>query len=115
MIFVNEDYSNFKYLVSASDNYFILTNQRSATGTWQEPETIDIIYQYIKPSIYTIESTKSITDTRTFQQVEITSNIENRADFNDILNSYFIILFFFLFLLNGFTRFAKKGGIFFGT
>ena len=115
MIFVNEDYSDFKYLVSASDNYFILTNQPSANGTWQEPETIDVIYQYINPSIYTIESTQSISNIRSFQKVAITSNIENRADFNDILNSYFIILFFFLFLLNGFTRFAKKGGIFFGS
>lgn len=115
MIFVNDDYLDFKYLVSVSDNYFILTNQRSASGTWQEPETIDVIYQYIKPSIYTIESTQSITSSRTFTPIEITNNIENRADFNDIINSYFIILFFFLFLLNGFTRFAKKGGIFFGS
>lgn len=115
MIFVNEEYSDFQYLVSVSDNYFILTNQRSSSGTWQDPETIEIIYQYIYPSIYTIEATQSITNTRTFEKIDITSNIENRADFNNILNSYFIILFFFIFILNGFTRFAKKGGIFFGN
>ena len=115
MIFVDKEYSDYQYLVSASDNYFILTNQRTASGTWQEPETIDIIYQYINPSIYVIESTQSITNTRTFQKVDTTSDVENRSDFNNILTSYFIVLFFILFLLNGFTRFAKKGGIFFGN
>lgn len=115
MIFVNEQYSDFNYLVSTHDNYVVLTNVRSAYGTWQDPQYIDVIYQYFYPSIYTIETTQSITSEKTFDKIDTTSNIENRADFNFILSSYFIILFFVIFLLNAFTRFARKGGIFFGS
>lgn len=115
MIFVNEQYSDFNYLVSTQDNYVVLTNVRSAYGTWQDPQYIDVVYQYFYPSIYSIKGTQSITSEKIFDKIDTTSNIENRADFNFILSSYFIILFFIIFLLNAFTRFVRKGGVFFGS
>lgn len=113
-MFVNEGYENYKYLVKASDNYIILSNDNYASGTWENPDSINIIYQYIKPSILTIEGQMEFTNEETFERVETTSNYWDRGDACELTIAGLGILFFILFIINALTRFVRKGGIFFG-
>ena len=80
-MFVNEDYQNYKYLVKASDNYVVLSNSRFIDGSWDSPDTINVIYQYIKPSWLTIEDTYTSSSSYTFKQVDIDSEFTSRADY----------------------------------
>lgn len=113
-MFVNKDYLNYKYLIDSSDNYVILTNKHSVNGSWQTPEEIDVIYQYLKPSFLTLETTQTFSSVRDFEQIDVNNNFFSRADCLDIIKVQIMIIFFILFLFNGLTRFVKKGGIFFG-
>ena len=114
-MFVNEDYEDYNYLVSASDNYVILTNRSSVNASWDNPKSIPIIYQYLNPSFVTIEGSRSYTNNTYFNQVETSQSFYSRADCCNILIVQFIIIFFLIFILNGLTRFVKKGGVFFGS
>lgn len=114
-MYVNEGYENYKYLVEASDNYIILSNVSYADGSWDAPDTVDVIYQYIKPSILTIESKIRYTTTKEFVKIEQTDNYWNRGDACEITIAGFIMLFFIMFIINGLTRLVRKGGVFFGS
>lgn len=114
MIFVNEGYNRYKYVVEMNDNYIVLTNQRTVTADWQNPEQIDVIYQYFYPSTQTIENTRNYTSNNTFTEIETTDDFYYRADAPIIMTIGMIMTFFFIFILNGMTRIGKKGGIFFG-
>lgn len=113
-MFVSNDYKNYKYVVETSDNYLVLTNQSSINASWESPRTINVVYQYLEPSFLTIESTRTYSSSRSFDQVETSQSFYSRADFPEILVCQFLIIFFCLFVINGITRFVKKGGIFFG-
>lgn len=115
MIFVNEDYTNYKYLVEVSDNYIVLTNSSNVNGEWQNPDTINVIYQFIKPSTLTIEGTRTYTSTQSFNRVEVSDDYWTRGDVPEILSISLMVTFLFVFILNGLTRILKKGGIFFGN
>lgn len=114
MIFVNDGYENYKYLVEASDNYVILSNDNYASGSWDNPDKIDVIYQYLKPSILTVETEMSFTREQTFERVEITTEYWQRADCPELTCASLAMLLFILFIINALTRFVKKGGVFFG-
>ena len=113
-MFVNEDYSNYKYIVSASDNYVILTNRRTVNGSYLAPETISIIYQYLNPSFITIEGTRTVNSSVTYEPIDISNSFFARADCLDIIKVQFILILFIAFLFNGLTRFVRKGGVLFG-
>ena len=114
-MFVNENYSNYKYLVSVADNYVVLSKTSSVTADWQNPKTIDIIYQYINPSFLVIEDTRSFSSSQTFERIETSHSFFARADSLDLIKVQVILIFMILFFLNGITRFVKKGGVFFGS
>ena len=114
-MFVNEDYSNYKYLVSVSDNYVVLTNRHSVSADWQNPQNINVIYQYFKPSFVTIESTRTVNSSVVYEQVDISDSFYSRADCIDIIFAQFLVIFFVAFIFNGLTRFVKKGGALFGS
>lgn len=114
-MFVNEGYENYKYLVEASDNYIILSRDSYVDGTWDNPDTIDVIYQYIKPSILTIESELTYTTSKDFVKIEQSQNYWERGDNCEIILASFTMLFFILFIINALTRLVRKGGIFFGS
>lgn len=114
MIYVPEDYGNYKYLVDHSDNYVVLSNSRSVSGTYNEPDSADVIIQYFKPSTYTITSSINFYNSREFETVDVSSDFYDRADCPSIMNTIYLSIFFILFILNGLTKFVKKGGIFFG-
>lgn len=115
MMFVNQEYNRYKYLVEVSDNYIVLTDSRAVAGDWQTPVTIDIIYQYIEPSTLVIESERTFTNNRTFTEIEVSNNYWDRADSIKITNGSILMLFMMIFFINGLTRIFKKGGIFFGN
>lgn len=114
MVYVDENYNNYKYLVRASDNYIILTNQRNAGYTDNyNAEEIDVIYQYISPSTMVIESTETIRGYTEFTEVENrTSEFWERGDISNISTVVAIITILTCFVINGVTKIFIKGGMF---
>lgn len=111
-MFVNEDYLNFKYVVSVSDNYIVLTNQRSVSADWQNPQSIDVIYQYLKPSFLVIEGERTFNNSQTFEQISVTDNDFYRADYCDILTSAMLFISVVVFtVINSISRLVHKGGL----
>lgn len=113
-MFVNEGYEDYCYLVSANDNFVVLTDTPRVTASFDSPRTIDVIYQYINPSTITIETTNTYRTSAEFAEVDVDSSFYSRADCPSIINSSLFLIFTALFLFNGVTRFIKKGGIVFG-
>lgn len=113
-MFINENYKNYKYVVGNSDNYLVLSKQPSVTADWNNPKTIDVVYQYLSPSFVSFEATRTFTANTYFSEIETSQSFFARADCNQIILSQFLIIFFVVFVLNGLTRFVKKGGVFFG-
>lgn len=114
-MFVNSQYLNYKYLVSCNDNYIVLTNQKRVYGDFENIDDIDIIYQFLKPSFLTLEGTMSFSESKSFSEIDIDNNFFSRSDCNEILLSSFIIILISIFILNGLSRFIKKGGVIFGN
>lgn len=113
-MYVPEDYASYKYVVSYHDNYIVLTNRSSISASWDNVQTVPIIYQYFKPSTYTFDGFTTFNSSRSFEEIEISHSEFDRADYPEILQSQFFVIFFILFILNGLTKFVKRGGIFFG-
>lgn len=113
-MFVNEGYENYKYLIEISDNYIVLSNEAYANGTWDNPDRIDVIYQYVKPSTLTVESELVYTTEKDFIRIEQSNNYWDRGDACEITIATFSVIWFILFVINALTRFVKKGGVFFG-
>lgn len=111
-MFVNEDYSNYKYLVNVSDNYVTLTNTSSVNGSWQDPQEYDVIYQFLSPSTLVIEDTKTTSSQLQFERVDVSSDFWERADSPMIFSVSVLVLFCVCFICNIFTRIVKRGGIF---
>lgn len=115
-MFVDSDYQNFKYVVSVSDNYVVLTNHRTVTADWTNPTTIDVIYQYLKPSFLVIEGERTFTSSQEFTQVDVTDDDTFRADYSDYFNSAMLFLFVICFtVINSISRLVKKGGVIHGN
>lgn len=111
-MFVNEDYENYRYLVSASDNYYILTNSRYIDGSFDSPDEINIIYQYIKPSFLTIPSTYTSYRYEEFTRVDnLTSDFKERGDYIDIIIGCTIVVILAMFIFKQVTRLFVKGGV----
>lgn len=115
MMYVNEEYSQYKYVVGISDNYLILAKQPNVVADWNNPKTIDVVYQYLNPSFLTVEATRTFTSTTVFSEVETSQSFFARADSLDLIKVQMIVIFFVIFVLNALTRFVRKGGVFFGS
>lgn len=113
-MFVNSEYLNYDNIVEIGDNFVCLTKVSSVSADWQNPSTIDVIYQYNFPSILTIETERTFNSSQYFPSVETSDNFFDRPDCPQIISCELAVIFFILFVLNGLTRFVKKGGIFFG-
>lgn len=114
-MFVNSDYLDFDNIVEISDNYVCLSKRSSVTADWQNPTTIDVIYQYSYPSILTIESERTFNSSQNFYPADVTDDFFERSDAPIIIVCELIVIFFILFVLNALTRFVRKGGVFFGS
>lgn len=113
-MFVNSDYLNYDNVVEYSDNYVCLAKTSGVSADWQNPVTIDVVYQYFYPSTLTIEGERRFTSSQDFDYIDVTDNFWERADCPIIFIAGFILTFFLILILNGFTKIGKKGGIFFG-
>lgn len=113
MLFVKEGYENYKYLVSVSDNYVVLTNQSKAGGG-NEYETIDVIYQYIVPSELVIKGERQVWSETTYKRIETSKNYWDRADVCNIHITAMSITLLALFVINIVTKLVCKGGLVFG-
>lgn len=111
MIYVNDNYKNYKYLVEVSDNYVCLSDTRIVSADWQNPVTIDVIYQYLSPSTYVIEGTKTYTSERSFDTIETSQEFWDRSDSSNIFNCGLVMTFFALFIINQLTKIVKRGGL----
>lgn len=114
-MFVNSDYLDYKYIVDVSDNYVCLAKRSFVSADWQNPTTIDVIYQYICPSIMTVEAKRTFSDSQQFSLADVSDNFFERADCPQIITCELAVIFFILFVLNALTRFVRKGGVFFGS
>lgn len=110
-MFVNEDYLNYKYLVSVSDNYVVLTNRSSISADWQNPKEYNVIYQYFNPSYLTLEATRTTSQSLSFNQIDVSNSFWDRADCHFILLSVFILVLLIMFVVNQVTEFITKGGL----
>lgn len=114
MMFVNEEYSNYKYVVGISDNYLILAKQREVNASWDNPKTIDVVYQYLNPSFLSVPATRTFSSATSFSEIETSQSFFARSDSLDLIKVQVILIFMILFFLNGLTKFVHKGGVFFG-
>lgn len=114
-MFVNSDYLDYRYIVDVSDNYVCLAKTSSVSADWQNPITIDVIYQYLNPSIMTLESSMTFSNSQQFSLVDVSDNFFERSDCPQIISCQLAVIFFILFVLNALTRFVRKGGVFFGS
>lgn len=110
-MFVNEEYKNYKYLVSASDNYVILTNRRVVNADWNNPVTYDVVYQYFDPSYINIEATRTTSSSITFPEVEISQDFWDRPDCSELCTAIFIIVLLLITVINSITEFVQRGGL----
>lgn len=112
MLYVPDE--NYRYLISSSDNYVVLTNVPSANGSYNNPDYIDTLTVYLKPSTFSFYDEKGYTSTRTFIQVEVSDSFWNRGDVPEILCGFGVLLFLLLLILNIFGKLLRPGGVFFG-
>lgn len=112
MLYVNEGYENYKYIVSVSDNYIILTDRKNVTADWTNPVDIPIIYQYFIPSNCTIETTRTVSSNQSYSTVDISTDYWDRADCSLISTCIFFLILLFIVICNSITEFVEKGGIF---
>ena len=113
MLYVKDGYEDYQYIVSQSDNYIILTNQATAGGE-DRYETIDIIYQYLKPSELVIEGEKQVWNYTEYQKIETTQNYWERADIHDIHITAMSIVILTLSIVNIVTKLVCRGGLVYG-
>lgn len=111
-MFVNEGYENYKYFVNASDNFVVLTNKSYVNADYNNPQEINVIYQYFNPSYITIEGKQTIRTSTSYIQVETSNSFWDRPDCSNIMTCIFFIVILSLFIINGLTKFIVKGGIF---
>lgn len=114
-MYVDSNHLDYCYLVELSDNYVVLTNRRNVSASFDNPTEYPIVYQYISPSIYCVESTRITRSNITFTQIDVDDDFYLRGDCLNIVIAQFYVLFFVVFLINAMTRLFKKGGIFFGS
>lgn len=114
MFYLPSEYSDYKYLVSLSDNYVILSTSKAIYGESGDSDTVPCIYQYFTPSIYTIESSFTSEESFSFSDIssDVSSSIFNRADFPIIFICNFIICLIFVWVINQLSKLVYKGGIF---
>lgn len=110
-MYIDENYNSYHYLVEAHDNYLILSNKSHISGSSGDIDSIPIVYNYFSPAV-TFSSTYSSEETRSFTSLDLSNNIEDRADFPIIFLCGFTLIFTFIFIINQITKLVRKGGVF---
>ena len=111
MIYLNDNYKNYKYLVEVSDNYICLTDEKNIVADWEHPHSIDVVYQFFKPSTYVVEDVKTYTSDRSFETVKTSQDFWDRGDSPALFSVSVLVIACTLFLINILTKIVKRGGI----
>lgn len=111
VMYINENYNNYKYLVEPHDNYVILSNKSHISGSSGDADLIPVVYNYYYPSV-SLPGTYSSEQSFSFTSLDLSNNIEDRADFPLIFICGFIIIYTLIFLINQLTKLVRKGGVF---
>ena len=113
MVYLPSNFNNYKYLVSYSDNYLVLSDSSFIAGDFNYPDEVDILIAYMDSPQY-IETTYTSYSSRFFDN--ISSQISNDFSVSTFYPNYviigFIYIIFTLFIINQFTKLFKKGGVF---
>lgn len=110
MLYVNDDYLSYHYIVSYSDNYVVLSNSRRVYGSYDNPEEINVLVQYFSPSDLYFTTTQTFYNDRTFNNIDVTSSDWQR---NDLMNVFVIATFMVLltlFVYNILSKIFVRGG-----
>lgn len=115
-MYVNEEYLNYKYVVGVSDNYVVLSNRSSVNASWDNPQTLNVIYQYLKPSTLSIEGERTFNSSQTFEQIDVSNSDFERADYIDIFNACMLFIgIIVFFVINSVTKLVHRGGAIYGN
>lgn len=111
-MYLPEDFQDYKYLVEAHDNYFILSKTHHIYGDSGDPATVNCIYQYIYPSIYTIEGTYTTESYLVLPDVSssFSDSDFDRGDFLPLFICNFLVCVIIVWVLNNLSRLFYKGG-----
>ena len=117
MIYIDSNYSDYKYLVDYGSSYIVVSNRSHISGSSGDPASIPVYVQYFNPSIYGFETTYTSEQYINFSNIsnDFSHSIYDRGDFPVIFICGFLILFTFAFILNNLTRLVKKGGLLFSS
>ena len=110
-MFVNEEYQDYKYLVSASDNYVILSNKHNIVADWQNPVEYKVVYQYFDPSYINIEASRVATSSVVFPEIDVSNDFWDRPDCSELCTAIFIIVLLLITVINSVTEFVQRGGL----
>lgn len=111
MLYINDDNNlNYKYVVSYSDNYVVLSNQRYVYADYTEPEDLILLVQYFSPSDLSFKTTQTFYNDRTFTQIDVTNSDWQRKDISNIMIVSFFIIILTIFVYNILSKIFVRGG-----
>lgn len=111
MFIHDDDYLDYKYVVSNSDNYIVLTNVRRVYADYTSPEDIACLVQYLEPSDLYFTTTQTFYQNRTFPSIEVDNDMWSRADISNILFCSALIVCLTLFIYGIVSRIFVRGGL----
>lgn len=111
-MYINENYSNYKYLVECHDNFVVLSTSSSISGTSGDTDSVPAIANYFNGYVLPFTFYSNNTFRFTNIQDSLSHNLEDRSDFPLIYICGFFTIFVLVFIINQFTKFVKKGGVF---
>lgn len=110
MLYTNDDYLNYKYVVTYSDNYLVLTNTHRVYADYTSPDDINCLVQYLEPSDLRFETVQTFYQNRTFPEVELSSSDWQRSDISKVMIVSFLIVILTIFIYNILSKIFVRGG-----
>lgn len=114
-MYVDSNHLNYKYVYNLSDNYIVLCNRSNINGSFDNPQTVNLHVQYLYPSTLSYDYSEVVRSSRALTEIDVSDNFYARADCPQLILAIFVCIFYVLFIINGLTRFVKRGGVFFGS
>lgn len=111
MFYLENQYSSYKYVVEYSDNFLVLSNQRRVQGTYEDPESINVLVKYFQPSDFSFMTSKIFYNYQTFDTISTSDDDMDRADIPQVIQTAFIIVLLTIFIYHIVSRIFVRGGI----
>ena len=112
-MYINSDYSNYKYLVDYGSNYVVLSTSHGIYGSSGDIDSVPVVVQYFQPSPLTLVTTYYSYDTMTFNDIsdQFSSDFWDRADSPSLFICQFFVCVIIVFVFNQLSKIVKKGGV----